>query len=100
MTKRIGGKAAKHPLPFITDRKRGGSSYRRWWHVHPTGDYGADCETGRAYADAYVDFCRREFSSSGLVAPPLQWIVKDMPRQMSGIEISFLSKVGAMAVTA
>ena len=69
-------------LPFVVNRQDGG---RCFWYAEPTGDYGKDCDTGNDYALAYL--CCRP-------APPLQWIVRAMPRdKLTGIEIGFLSVV-------
>ena len=75
----------------IEGRKRGcGLNY---WAVTPSGDYVADCNTGRALALEYLGFVSKS-------AFPLQFIVLDMPRGegRSGIEIGFLSAVSRAAM--
>ena len=52
-------------------RKLMGCSF---WVVTPSGNYTADCETGKKLAIEYLEFIRR-------AAFPLQWIVFDMPRE-------------------
>lgn len=85
-------------LPFVVNRKRAGLpegeslSGLCFWHVKPTGSYGADCEIGNMFAIAYLGL-----RGGG---PPLQWIVLDMieqGRSFSGIEIGFLGLVGKSA---
>jgi len=82
----------RHPLlglPFIMDRRKG-DRRRCFWHVSPTGDYTVDSETGARLAQQYLEFC------DGM-RPPLGWIVEDMPRELTGIEIGFLRLVGLAA---
>jgi len=78
-------KNAGLPLPA------GKKSRRCFWHVSPTGNYLADIETGNWLAVEYLDH-----DQGG--RPPLQWIVGDMPRELSGIEIGFLRLIGLAAV--
>jgi hypothetical protein len=57
--------------------------------VKPSGDYGKDCVTGRALALEYL-------ATDGGPCP-LQWIVIDMPRALTGIEVGFLTMVSYAA---
>lgn len=66
---------------------------RYWWHVKPTGDYGADCKTGEALALEYLAFEEKDESGAG----HLQVIVGDMPRDLTGIEVGFLATVSCAA---
>lgn len=66
-----------------------GQRPRCFWHVQPTGNYRADCQTGQEYALAYLEYEGNDLSGPGF----LNWIVEDMPREMSGIEHSFLQMV-------
>src|SRR5450759_3721906 len=40
-----------YPLPFFNRKKR------CTWDVAPSGDYSADCETGRAFAIEFLKSC-------------------------------------------
>jgi hypothetical protein len=40
-----------YPLPFFKLKTRS------LWDVKPTGDYGKDCETGKAYAIEFLNSC-------------------------------------------
>jgi hypothetical protein len=57
---------------------------RRFWNVHPTGDYIQDCDTGTRLALEYL-FCQ-ETAEGGCLAG----IVGDMPRELTGVEVGFL----------
>ena len=95
----MGKKKKPHPLdllPFTAKRdgkelpKPTGDQWPRcFWHVHPTGDYKADCKTGQDYALAYLEFEENDVGGPGC----LNMIVRDMPRELSGIEHSFLQMV-------
>lgn len=87
-------------LPFVVDRARAGlpkptgkQSPRCFWHVSPTGKWGDDCRTGEMLAVEYLKV------QSGKDAPGsfLQWIVEDMPRELTGVEVGFLTIVGHSA---
>ena len=73
--------------PSFVDSKRG--RLRCWWNVKPTGDYGKDCQTGRQFALEYLAFEQRDKGGPG----GLQYIVEAMPRELTGVEIGFLSMV-------
>jgi hypothetical protein len=80
-------------VPFVVDlpcpeRKR--SRRHCSWHVSPTGNYSADLQTGAALAQQYLEF-------RDCVPRPLQWIVGDMPRELTGIEIGFSRLIGLAA---
>ncbi len=76
-------------LPFVVDCADG---VRRFWCVEPSGDYGADCNTGSRYALDYL----RHLAGTGIAS--LQWIVSAMPRgKLTGIEVGFLSIVAHAA---
>jgi len=72
-------------LSFVanTGGKRGP---RCFWNVRATGDYGADSVTGQALALEYLAFEESNKEGPG----HLQWIVGDMPRDLTGVETSFL----------
>lgn len=65
---------------------------RCWWSVSPSGDYLADCETGRKMALEYF-----KYQSHPDVAPSLASIVSEMPSELSGIEIAFLEMIDIAA---
>ncbi len=94
-----------HPilsLPFVRDpaghEHTAGTRPRCFWHVSPTGDYGADCALGARYAAAALDYM-----AATNTPQILQWAVFDMmalQRPRSGIEVSFLSAFGRIATRA
>lgn len=86
-------------LPFVRDRTAAelatGATPRCFWSVHPSGIYGADCETGAAYAALALN-CMARSNLPQL----LQWAVFDMMalnRRHSGVEVGFLSVFGQIA---
>ncbi len=94
---------ARHPiaaLSFVASRDGKtlpkappGQPLRCFWHVKPTGGYAHDCEKGKALAFEYLAFEEADVGGSG----HLQLIVADMPRQLTGVEISFLTMVSYAA---
>jgi hypothetical protein len=66
---------------------------RNFWHVEPTGDWVDENKIGRRLGLEYLEFQQRHD------LPILGWIVKDMPREFTGIEVAFLG-VMALAVAA
>lgn len=92
----------EHPilsLPFVRDttphEPTAGTPPRCFWHVAPTGDYGADCATGARYAALALDYM-----AATNTPQILQWAVFDMmalQRPRSGIEVGFLSAFGRIA---
>lgn len=89
-------------LPFVRDttahERTAGTPPRCFWHVAPTGDYGADCGTGARYAALALDYM------AAMNTPQiLQWAVFDMmalQRPRSGIEVGFLSAFGQISTRA
>jgi hypothetical protein len=85
-----------YPLPFFAAERHS------TWTVKPTGDYAKDCETGRAYAVAFLESCDGTNGWSSL----LQQIVADMVRagpcgtfadghpKVNGIVIGFMGAIG------
>jgi hypothetical protein len=100
-----GAQHLDHPilsLPFVrdvtTEQRASGAAPRCFWHVAPTGDYGADCATGARYAAAALDYM-----VAANTPQVLQWAVFDMivaGRRHSGIEVGFLSTFGRIATRA
>lgn len=84
-------------LPFIRDvlvhkeGKKRRVRRRLFWHVEPTGDYAADCETGQQWAIEYLKAQRR-------LTPNLVTIVAAMPAERTGLEVGFLSTIQTAAV--
>jgi hypothetical protein len=78
-------------LSFVVDRPQPSdkSFPRTFWSVTATGDYTADCATGVRLGREYLDYEKREHEGP----PLLPWIVADMPRDLTGIEIGFLSAI-------
>lgn len=88
---------AQYPS-FVADRDgktlplaKAGLGRRGWWNVKPTGDYVADCKIGERLALEYLEHERR------FGGPDLPLIVRDMPRELTGIEIGFLTTVSIAA---
>lgn len=95
----------EHPvlsLPFVrdatADERAAGSEPRRFWCVHPTGNFGHDCAMGAQYARAALDYM--VIANAPYL---LQWSVFDMSvmqRPRSGVEIGFVSAFGRLAMQA
>jgi hypothetical protein len=93
-----------YPMPFFKPSRFGIC----FWHVHPTGDYLADCETGRRYA---LEFLRSYDGTVGW-AWLLQSIVADMigagpegawpsgDPKVDGTVIGFMGVIGKAACLA
>jgi len=80
-------------LSFVKNcRVRRHGRLRNFWHVKPTGDYGADCAIGSKFALEYLKY--EETAQPGGL---LQIIVADMPRDLTGIEVAFLATVAYAA---
>jgi hypothetical protein len=75
-------------LPFVKNLKHGQG--RCWWHVSPADH--DDSMKGNHWALEYLRF---EVGSEGF--PLLGWIVADMPRKLSQLEIGFLGIIGFAA---
>jgi hypothetical protein len=86
-------KREDHPiakLSFVDSRRPG----RRFcWNVTPTGNYGEDCCIGRRLALEYLAFEESDDQGPGY----LQKIVEDMPRELTGVEVGFLTMVSYAA---
>lgn len=74
-------KREPHPLPFVQDLS---NDTRSFWVVNPCGDYSLDCALGRQYAYQTLEYIRKND-----MTPLLFWIVRDMPKNHSGIEVAF-----------
>lgn len=62
--------------------------------MSPSGDYAVDCRTGEEYAVAYL----RYRAIDKCTAPSLPSIVADQTRDLSGIEVGFLSMIDYASV--
>ncbi|MDG4902799.1 MULTISPECIES: hypothetical protein [unclassified Mesorhizobium] len=82
-------------LPFIGRRKKdeSGNLRRHFWRVQPSGNYVADCKTGGSLALLYLAFEEADREGHGI----LGFIVSDMPREFTGIEVGFLQMVAFAA---
>jgi hypothetical protein len=86
----------RYRLPFFNKKARCA------WDVTPTGNYAADCETGRAYAVAFLKSCDASIGWSSLLSN----IVADMIRagtngtfsdghpKINGVVVGFMSEIG------
>ena len=93
---RRGSQYDLYPMPFFS--KKTNST----WNVTPTGDYQADCETGRAYAIEFLRSCDGSFGWAAL----LQSITTDMigagpdglwpggDARSNGIVVGFMGTIG------
>ena len=86
-------------LSFVADRKLSDRKKhnfpRNFWNVRPSGDYSADSVLGQKYALEYLAY---EASIDHNESPNiLGWIVADMPRELTGVEVGFFSIIGAAA---
>ncbi len=94
---RIQSQYELYPLPFFNAVGTGCT-----WDVKPTGNYGDDCDTGRAYAIAFLKSCDRTIGWSTLLAK----IVSDMNRAgprgasptgrpyIDGVAVGFMCEIG------
>ena len=88
-----------YPLPFFNAEKLS------TWDVAPTGDYTADCKTGRDYAVEFLRSCDGSVGWSTLLTD----IVKDMIGagragtwpdggvRINGVVVGFMSTIGEAA---
>ena len=91
-----------YPLPFFN------AAAHSTWDVEPTGDYGADCQTGHRYALEFLKSCDGTVGWASL----LPAIVADMVRagtsgtfadghpKVNGVVIGFMSVIGKVATIA
>jgi len=86
-----------YPLPFFNAKTR------CTWNVTPTGNYGADFETGRAYAIEFLKSCDGTIGWSSLLsnivadmirAGPKGRVFADGHHSAGGIVIGFTSTIG------
>jgi hypothetical protein len=87
-----------HPiesLPFVFDQapKSRTNPKRSFWHVEPTGDFHKDCRKGSEFAFELLRYEQEEKSGTSFLA----MIVRQMPRDLSGIEVGFLETIGYAA---
>ena len=82
-------------LSFVGDRvnSRPHQFPRCFWTVKATGNYGEDCQIGHKLALEYLAMEEADVGGPG----HLQMIVQDMPRELTGIEIGFLTMVSFAA---
>lgn len=88
-----------HPaltLPFVVDLREEGTPRRSFWSVKPTSDYLDDIRAGRLMAVEWLNLSK----SGAFNAPPLAWVVREMPRDLTGVEIGFLALIGEVATSA
>jgi hypothetical protein len=89
-----------YPLPFFD------AENHNTWAVRPSGDYGADCETGKKFAIKFLATCDGTNGWRAL----LQFIVGDMIRagptkgsrgrpSIDGVTVGFLSIIGDFVAT-
>lgn len=88
-------------LPFVARRGKNGvpvdtlrNTDITWWHVKPTGDFQADCETGRQYAKEFLEYDFNQTGPSCLID-----VIRDMPDRVTGngVEVGFMAVIGQLA---
>lgn len=79
-------------LPFVSKQ----DNRVLLWVVNPTGQYPADCATGRAYAIELIDYMRTHDGASLLVNIVQAMAATGQP--FSGIEIGFITTISECAV--
>jgi hypothetical protein len=79
-----------YPMPFFNRKKRCS------WDVIPSGDYSADCETGRAFAIEFLKSCDGTCGWASLMGVITRDMIKADDR--SGIVIGFMRVVGSALV--
>lgn len=97
-------------LSFMKRRKRKEGGGINSWAVEPTGDYVADGETGHALAQEYLSFIGRypTYGNRTLLGEIVDGMASvaiqrgpDKPwRQISGLELGFLSEINRYAMAA
>jgi hypothetical protein len=92
-----------YPLPFFDAGRSEGPST---WNVTPTGNYSADCETGRVFAIEFLKSCDKTCGWASLMPS----ITADMIRagttgsfangypRVNGIVIGFMRVIGSALV--
>src|ERR1700722_20531279 len=94
--------AYREKLPFFVARaRRTGPRLNPWWNVSPTGDYGADYQTGAEYAAAFWRVCGKTGHAGddlgqilfAMHAPGRKKSKRD-DDGLSGIEIGFIRGIG------
>jgi len=79
-------------LPFV---RAAGDHIESLWSIVESGDWSADNQLGRAYADACLDYMRQsEFP--GLLAHVLTEMIGS--RRLGGVEIGFLHGIAVRAM--
>lgn len=78
----------------VLPKAKKGEVGRCFWHVLPTGEYGADCDQGNRLALEYLLYEANKGPNAPTLLPQ---IVGDMPSPLGGIEIGFLTLVGFAA---
>ena len=67
------------------------------WSVNPTGNWGADCETGRKCANTLMDLMSVE-QAPNLLGSVTEAMIKK--GAYGGIEVGFLQAIGELVVRA
>ena len=92
--------ATRDGLPFF--KKGRGKVKTSWWNVTPSGDYGADLETGMAYAKAFLPMMMYNSGASdlGVIVSHMALSGRDRsktPKDWCGIDnvaLGFLMGIG------
>ena len=79
--------AAWARLPFVSVEDRGDDTAAvSFWSVVSDGDHNDNCAAGRDYATALINYFV-DFDDASL----LPRVIADMPRDLRGVEIGFLT---------
>jgi hypothetical protein len=92
--------AMRDALPFF--RKGRGKIETSWWNVAPSGDYGADLETGKKYARAFLPMLSFNAGASdlGVIVSDMAKAGRDLannPKERRGIDavaLGFMMEIG------
>lgn len=87
-------------LSFVADREPSEAKKhkfpRNFWNVTPMENHVADSAFGQKLALEYLEFeTRRDHNVYPCLLP---WIVADMPRKLSPVEVAFLTVVGFASI--
>jgi hypothetical protein len=90
MTVNEAASAAWMRLPFVLAESVGEDAVRpNFWAVLASGDWAADCQTGRAFAVQAVNYMQATSD-----VPMLGRIAAAMPEEQTGLEVGFFIEIG------
>jgi hypothetical protein len=81
-----------YPMPFFNKKKL------CTWDVKPTGAYGADCETGRAFAIEFLQSCDKTYGWASLLPAIVTDMIEAGDTRNRGIVVGFMGLIGSALV--